>query len=705
MAAIGKIRSWGPTLAIIVGLALFAFIAEEFFRSCQATSNQQRQQVGEVLGEKISVQDFQALIDEYQEVIKVTQQRDNLSEVELNRIKDMVWQSYVSNQVIADEAERLGLTVTDAEMQRILSEGTNPMLLQTPFVNQQTHRFDVTQLSQFLAEYKKNPSEQYAPIYKYWQFTEKTLRQQLLAQKYQVLLGSCILSNPVIADYEMKDQNTESTVLLASFPYASVSDDEVPVDDNELKALYNEKKEQHRQAVETRDIKYVTYQVVASPADRAAVMATMIAAADSLRAGAAAADIVRKAQSQIAYSGLPVTRAALPSDIAQRVDSLAVGATCDPFETRFDNTLNVVKLISKVQLPDSVEFRAIQVAAATVDEARIKADSIFKAIKGGEPFDSIARRYGQTGRTQWITSADYQNAGLIDADTRKYINALNTTAAGELSNIELTQGNLIVNVTNRKAMVDKYDVAVIKHTIDFSKQTYSEAYNRFSEYVSQLKTIDDLNANAEQYGFQVIDDNDVANTAHFIANFRGTREALKWLFEAKEGQVSPLYECGNNDRLLVFGLSKIHKQGYRDMESLRDELTAEVQRDKKFQKLAEKLASVKTIADAQAQGARVDTVRKVSFNTPFYTPAGASEPILSGAVAATEQGQTTPKVIKGTNGAYLLQVLSRENRENPQTDLKQAEQTARTKMMQCAGSFMSVLTEKAKIVDNRYLFF
>lgn len=142
MAAIGKIRSWGPVLATVIGLALFAFIAEEMFRSCEATSNEKRQQVGEVLGKKISVQDFQSLVDEYQSVIKMTQGRDNLSEEELNQVKDQVWQQFVNNTIMEAEAEKLGLTVTDEELQNILKTGTNPMLMQTPFVNQQTGRFD-----------------------------------------------------------------------------------------------------------------------------------------------------------------------------------------------------------------------------------------------------------------------------------------------------------------------------------------------------------------------------------------------------------------------------------------------------------------------------------------------------------------------------------------------------------------------------------
>ena len=90
MAALGKIRKRGVALVCIIGLGLFAVIAEEAFRSCEATKNQQRQQIGEVLGNKVNVQEFQALVDEYQEVLKMTQGVDNFSEEQLNSIKDEV---------------------------------------------------------------------------------------------------------------------------------------------------------------------------------------------------------------------------------------------------------------------------------------------------------------------------------------------------------------------------------------------------------------------------------------------------------------------------------------------------------------------------------------------------------------------------------------------------------------------------------------
>ena len=709
MAAIGKIRSWGPTLVIVIGLALFAFIAEEAFRSCEATKNQQRQQVGEVLGEKINVQEFQELVDEYQQVIKMTQGRENLSDEELNNIKDQVWQSYVNNTIISKEAEKLGLTVTDTEIQNMLKEGTNSMLMQTPFVNQQTGRFDVTMLTKFLNDYKQNGqnaqvAEQYKAIYDYWSFIEKNLRQQTLAQKYQSLLAGCLLSNPVSAKASFDAQNKESDILLASLAYSSINDKEVEVTDAEIKKMYDEKKEMFKQTTETRDIKYVDFQVVASAKDRNELMQTMNDASQKLESGATPAEIVRKAQSQIPYIGLAVTRQALPNDIAMKVDSMAVGQTTKPFESTGDNTLNVVKLIAKQQMPDSVEYRMIQVGAETAEAAAKRADSIYTAIKGGMPFDSIAKKYNQKGEKQWLTSAMYQNSTSIDADSKAYLSALNTMATGEVRNIKFAQGNIIVNVTDRRHMVDKYDVAIIKHTIDFSKDTYSEAYNKFSQYVSENATLEDLEKNAAKFGFKVQERTDMSNAEHYVAGLRATREAMKWIFDAKEGQVSPLYECGNNDNLLVVALTKIHPVGYRSLDGVKDYLKQQVVRDKKFEMLTKKFEGVKVLGDANKAGIKVDTVKQVTFGAPvFVQSTGASEPALSGAVASAEKGAIS-KVIKGNAGAYVFQILNQTTRPE-KFDQKAQEQKLRQQAMQAAGRFMQELYQKADVVDNRYLFF
>ena len=711
MAALGKIRKRGVALVIIIGLGLFAFIAEEAFRSCEATKNQQRQQIGEVLGNKINVQEYQALVDEYQEVMKMTQGVENLSEEQLNSLKDEVWNSYVNEQIIASEAGKIGLTVTDEELQNIMKEGTNPMLLRSPFVNQQTGRFDVTMLTKFLADYKKNSSnpqlaESYQKIYQYWQFIEKQLRTQTLAQKFQALIGSSLISNPVSAKMAFDAQNQESDVELASIAYTSVNDNDVQVAESDLEAMYESKKDMFKQTVETRDIKYVSFQVLASAADRQALMVTMKDASDKLQSGANPAEVVRKAQSQFPYTGIAATKRAYPSDIAAKLDSMSVGQTTGPFETKSDNTFNVVKLLGKVQMPDSIEYRQIQVGGATIDEARKTADSIYTALKAGANFDELAQKYGQTGDKQWLTSAMYENSTTMDEESKNYLNSINTLAVNDVKNLEFSQGNIVLQVTARKAMVDKYDVAVVKHTIDFSKATYSEAYNKFSQFVSENKTIEELEKNAGKFGFNVQERKDMFNSEHNVAGLRATREAMKWIFDAKVGQVSPLYECGSNDNLLVVALTKIHPVGYRSLSDVLDIVKQEVVRDKKFEQIKAKLAGVADIAAAKAKGARIDSVRQITFSAPVFVQAtGSSEPALAGAVATLKQGDFSKAVVKGNGGAYLFRVIRKAEREGATFDAQTVERTLSQRAQQAAGRFMQELYQKANVVDNRYLFF
>lgn len=713
MAALGKIRSKGVILISILGFALFAFIAEELFRSCESSRNESRQQVGEVLGDKVNVQDFQKLVDEYTNVIKMTQGRDNLTDDDLNQVKDVVWNTFVQTEIISKEASKLGLQVTDQELQNILNAGTNPMLLQTPFVNQQTGRFDANLLKKFLAEYKQaqttNPqmAEQYQGIYNFWTFIEKSLRQQVLAQKYQSLLAGCLISNPVSAKMAYTDENQESNIQLASFAYSSINDNKVKISDADLKAKYEELKPRFKQYEETRSIKYVDYQVLPSASDRAALNKTVVGYVQSLKETADPVEIVRNSGSLVTYLGIPQTKAAFPTDIAARLDSMAVGSTSAPVENKLDNTINVVKLISKVQLPDSVQFRAIQVGGATPADAAKTADSIFTALKSGAEFEAIAKKYGQTGEKNWITSNQYQNATSMDADTKSYIESLNTLPVNEIKNLKLTQGNLILQITDRKAMTDKYVAAVIKKPIEFSKNTYSAAFNKFSQFVSESQTLEAMQKNASKYGYKVQERMDIRNSEHYVAGIHGTREALKWIFETDENKVSQLYECGDNDHLLVLVMTKINKKGYRslDDENVKNYVKQEVLRDKKAEMLMAKVKGVNSISAAKAKGAQVSAVNQVTFAAPvFVQSTGMSEPALSGAVAATAKGKFSSAAVKGNGGVYLFQVLEKKMRP-VKFNVKEYEQRQRQKMMQYAGNFMQELYINANVKDNRYLFF
>lgn len=719
MTALGKIRSKGILLIIIIGLGLFAFIAEEAFRSCNGIKGQNSQQIGEVLGEKIYVQDFQKLLEEYQDAMKLTMRTDNLSEDQLNQLKDQVWQQLVSERVMKEDCKKLGLTVTEDELQNVLNDGTNQLLTQTPFVNQQTGRFDVSILKQFIDAYRKAEAsnnsqqlDQMRPAYNYWLFVEKNLRTQLLAQKYQSLLANCVLSNKVEAKMAFNEENEEAQIQLASIAYNTIKDADIKVTDEELKAKYEELKPAFRQQQETRDVKMVDVQVKASATDRAQLQKDMAGYQKQLAAAADPTQVVSKSGSMIQYIGLPVSGKAFQQypDIASKIDSMAVGTT-GVVENTKDNTYNIVRTLSRTELPDSVEFRQIQVGGKTLEAARASADSIQKALAAGGDFQAIAKRYGQDSTTTWFTGAMYEQASTMSQDNRAYIEALLNGAVGSTQNIELTQGNVVIQVLNRKAMKSKAVAAVIKKEIRFSDNTYSKAYNRFSQFVTQSQaSLADLQKHATKFGYTVQDLNDFATSSHTVGNVGGSgiRDAIKWIFEAKEGQVSQLFEAGKeNDHLLVLCMTKIHPQGYRpwDDAQVKEILKREVIRDKKAEMIMAKLKGVNSIAAAQAKGAKVSTVNQITFAAPAFIQAtGAAEPALSGAVAATAQGKFCSAPVKGNAGVYVFQVVKKQMRPAKYNEEQQI-QMCRQRAMQYMGNFMQDLVFGAGVVDNRYLFF
>lgn len=719
MTALGKIRSKGILLIIIIGLGLFAFIAEEAFRSCNGIKGQNSQQIGEVLGEKIYVQDFQKLLEEYQDAMKLTMRTDNLSEDQLNQLKDQVWQQLVSERVMKEDCKKLGLTVTEDELQNVLNDGTNQLLTQTPFVNQQTGRFDVSILKQFIDAYRKAEAsnnsqqlDQMRPAYNYWLFVEKNLRTQLLAQKYQSLLANCVLSNNVEAKMAFNEENEEAQIQLASIAYNTIKDADIKVTDEELKAKYEELKPAFRQQQETRDVKMVDVQVKASATDRAQLQKDMAGYQKQLAAAADPTQVVSKSGSMIQYIGLPVSGKAFQQypDIASKIDSMAVGTT-GVVENTKDNTYNIVRILSRTEFPDSVEFRQIQVGGKTLEAARASADSIQKALAAGGDFQAIAKRYGQDSTTTWFTGAMYEQATTMSQDNRAYIEALLNGAVGSTQNVELTQGNVVIQVLNRKAMKSKAVAAVIKKEIRFSDNTYSKAYNRFSQFVTQSQaSLADLQKHATKFGYTVQDLNDFATSSHTVGNVGGSgiRDAIKWIFEAKEGQVSQLFEAGKeNDHLLVLCMTKIHPQGYRpwDDAQVKEILKREVIRDKKAEMIMAKLKGINSIAAAQAKGAKVSTVNQITFAAPAFIQAtGAAEPALSGAVAATAQGKFCSAPVKGNAGVYVFQVVKKQMRPAKYNEEQQI-QMCRQRAMQYMGNFMQDLVFGAGVVDNRYIFF
>jgi len=734
MAAIQSIRKHGILLIIVIAVALLAFITEEFFRARQQTEGASANTIGTIDGKKISTQDYSDMID----AVKFLRGQASYTEAEEIQIREQAWEQYLSDKLVKQECDKLGLTVTDKELNNLLN---NPqismylgqMLQNTPFADPRTG-FNIESIKQLLAAKKQaesdakvNPQEKeyINKLYAQWLVVENTIKAQLLKEKYMSLLTASFTSNPVQAKMAFDASISGKDIYAAFISCTTVADKDVTVTDDDLKAKYDELKETYliKTPTLTKDIKYVAYDVLPSDADKAALTEKMAGIKAELDTTENLAGLVNRTSS-VVYNGLYRTLESFPRDVQDTLKSMGAGQTVI-YTSLADNTQNIVKLLGKTMQADSIEVRQIYVVGKDSADIAQRADSIMTAFasnKTDSNFVKIAKGIqNQPGEANWIASNNYESFQM-DEEQAKFIKAMLSMSKGEVKKVTTAQGTVVVWLTDAKNSVQKYDAAVIKRTLDFSSETSKKERNRFSKFVTENQTIAGLEKNAAKYGYEVKTIKNFTTTMFYSSQVMQqnpmiswiSNDAKRWIFdEAKDGDVSILYDGGNGSHFLVVAVEKTYEDGYKSLDDVKEQLTEIVRNDKKAQKIIEGLKGVKSVEEvlAKNKNAQADTVRSLTFFSDD-NPYMSLDAKLLGSVAKAKAGQFVAP-FQGDGAVYAYKVVAESPKDptakyDERAALKQAAYRNSQFSMSYAGRFDMVtpfLKLNAKVVDNRYKFY
>lgn len=649
MATLEKIRSKSVLLFVIIIVALLAFILGDFLTSGR-TYFGNGTTVAKAGNVKVDYNDYQQRMNQIAEQNRNNQQTDN------GVLAQEVIRDLLVEKMLQDEYNKLGIVVTDHEITEALT-GVNmhPVAMQSIYM-----------LGQYLGMPGATGKEIYAAIMnpapnmppeateqlrQAWASLETQVEQALLREKFDRLYLGVFTANELDAQTLFNDVNTTRHITYTTKELNSVDDADAVITDADRKAAWQENKGIYRLAEPLRSIDYIMVRIEPSAADRAAGQAAVEDALLKLNSTEGTEAVA--ADSRFITNRATATASQLrDNELKAFLDTAAVGDAV--LLHNIGDNYTMVKLLGITNDIDSINISMLGRAdGGNVDSLIISAREVasFTELVDG----------------QEIVGQDSIWANLTAPNVPASIKAeLTNRPIGEVFAVaDSTQGqvfNTVYRINRRNAPVKVYDVAEISFTVDPSTETLTELSNNLRTFVSNNSSAADFNANAAEAGYSVLSGVVSASTP-MVGNAPDSRQAVKWLMEAKEGQVMPVFTDTKQTYMLAAALKHIYDDDYLpwNADLIADQIEAQALRNKKAAVLIEQFAGKADNVEGYANlmGTPVQHGDAV-LTAPMLATIGMGQSALQGIVAAAEQGKVVGPV-KGNNEVVVFVVTGQDN--------------------------------------------
>ena len=668
MTTLQRIRNHGIILLIVVGVAMLAFILGDFLNSGSSFFNKNRENVGVIAGHKVHYSEYETVKDQLTEVYKIESGSNDINEDLSIQIRNQVWQMLLMDYTLREQADEIGMTVTPEELSE-LCIGANPhqLIRQRRAFYDETGNFNRFALINFLNSLAQAPEtqEQAANMQQaknYWMYWENAVRLTHLQEKYVGLLSKLITANPLDAKYAFEAAQTSVNVEFVERPYFAVADSLVKVTNADIKKLYDANKEQYKRTP-NRSLVYVSFPIVPSEADFAEVEKLMKSLESDFQTKDDVTAIVN-GNSDILYDGRDFSETTIPAEYKD----FAFG-----------------KGAKKGQFTELTFANDTYSMARIMDCGYTKSDSVqLVLVANGEGTEDV--------ELGWFTAADLQKNIADPAFAGK---------KGSQFTVSTGMGEQTFKIADKSQPTPKVKLAILSRKVTPSSKTYGVLYNEAKQFVVNNGTEELLRQAAQEQGLTVTPAYGLNVNADKVNDLKNSRGIVRWAFEAKDGQLSDVFECG--EQFVVAALTEVNDGDYRTIDEVRMELTLQATTDKKAEYLMNQLKGVSTLEEAaELFDAEIQTAENVTLASTRLGAAGI-EPAVIGAALALENNATSAPV-KGNAGVYMVRIGEKVVAAGELN----AEQEINSLNMRTSYSVpyqaMALIEENAEVEDNRARF-
>ena len=657
MSVINKIRERSGLAVGIIAVSLILFIVGGDLlggRSLLFGGNQQK--VGEIAGQSIDYQEFNAKVDELRAQFEQQTGRPP-AEQDVVQLREQAWNQFLFDIAYQKEFDKLGLKVSPEELVDMVQGNNISPAVRQAFTNPQTGAFDKSAIINYLKGLKNLPPQQQVA----WANFEKNLNSDRLRDKYEGLMRLSGYVTTAEAQKEYQAQNAKANVKFLFVPYYTINDTIVKVTDSQLQDYLDKHKDEYPGA-NTRSMQYVTFSVAPSKEDSATLYNQIKSLARGL--GASTNDSTFAQQNSDVRVPLYMTAGEMPEQLRASIPTFSPGGIYGPF--REGNTYFIYKYggtkkdTSFTARASHILIRPTAQTDSAKAEARRRAESILKQIQGGASFEALAQTNSADGSAQNGGDLGYfKNNGQMVKPFESAV--FGATAAGLLPRVVETDfGYHIIKVTQPKTNL-LYRVAAIAKTIAPSQTTRDEALRKADQFASDVRTKEAFNAKVKEDKSLVVATADrVPENATNINALTDARTVVRWAFDDKTdlNTVSEPFEVGDQYVIAVL-TNKTDKDNVK-VDDYRPELTTKVRNGLKGEQITSKLGnasgSLEAIAQKYGAGALVETVEDVNLATGFLRSAGV-DPVALGKAFGLKPGKRS-KPFAGDGGVLVMETTS-----------------------------------------------